>query len=271
MSKMDHNDRKQAIPKDWPMEVIGCPQCKKQLTLQSDFLHCSRCNLSYAVEDGIPTLLSPSLVAALQDGGESVKHYYFKEEHYDWTHDPRGLELAYHRYRKWQTWKQVLDQLKPGGIALDVGCGTGLITSEFRRRFHKVIALDLNRWALCQMDGKPYVVKVQGDGETLPIQSESIDLVVVTEMIEHLEAPAKAAREIFRVCKSGAKVIGSVPSTSNVWNWRRYLSMTCGGGEPFHRNYTKEEIEAIWREAGFTVSAKSACLGLNWLCILEKA
>jgi ubiquinone/menaquinone biosynthesis C-methylase UbiE len=161
--------------------------------------------------------------------------------------------------------------MRPGTVALDVGCGTGLITNEFRRRFQRTIALDLNRWALSRMDGKPFVVKVQGDGESLPIQDESVNLIVATEMIEHLEAPEKTAREIYRVLKKNGRVVGSVPSTNNIWKWRKHLSMTCGGGEPFHRNFTQSQITKLWKDAGFKVIVKRSCLGLNWLWILEKA
>ncbi|MDO8636436.1 MAG: hypothetical protein Q7R34_09385, partial [Dehalococcoidia bacterium] len=82
--------------------------------------------------------------------------------------------------------------------------------------------------------------------------------------------PDKAVTEIFRVCKKGGRVVGSVPSTSHIWRWRRRLSMTCGGGEPFHRNFTWNEISDLWRQAGFRVCIQQSCLGLNWMFILEK-
>jgi ubiquinone/menaquinone biosynthesis C-methylase UbiE/uncharacterized protein YbaR (Trm112 family) len=257
-------------PDVWLLGIVGCPSCKAALIPTGGALHCHSCNLDYAIEAGIPVMLSPDLKEALEAGRSRVKHFYYEEERYDWTRDPQGLELAYHRYRKWETWRQVTRMLQEGAVALDVGCGTGLITYEFRRRSHRVVAVDLNRWALSRMDGKPYIVKIQGDGESLPIQDESVDLVVATEMIEHLEAPEKTAGEIFRVCKRGGRVVGSVPSTSIVWKWRKYLSMTCGGGEPFHRNFNKNEITSLWHDAGFKVKVTRGCLGLNWIWVLEK-
>jgi len=255
----------------WLLDVIGCPQCKSPLTQLGDRLFCHDCQVDYAIEEGIPSLLAPNLSISLENGQEPVKVFYYEIERYDWTRDPRGLELAYHRLRKRETWRQISKITDPSAIALDVGCGTGLITYEFRRRFQRVVALDLNRWALSRMDGKPFVAKVQGDSESLPIQDESVETVVATEVVEHLEAPLKAAHEIFRVLKPGGTVIGSVPSTSNVWKWRKYLSMTCGGGEPFHHNFTEDEIHDLWHTAGFKVSTRPACLGLNWLCVLEKS
>jgi ubiquinone/menaquinone biosynthesis C-methylase UbiE/uncharacterized protein YbaR (Trm112 family) len=254
----------------WYLNVVACPQCKGKLEYTDEFLRCSACKLDFKVDDDIPTLLSTMEYHALNEGKIPVKHYYFAEEHYDWTRDPKALELAYHRYRKWQTWREISKIIKPEHVVLDLGCGTGLITRQFIKRKQKVIALDLNRWALSRMDGKPAIAKIQGDGEVLPIQDESIDVVVITEMIEHLEAPELAALEVYRSCKKGAQVVGSVPSNSIIWKWRKYLSISCGGGEPFHHNYAKEEITALWKNVGFKTSARSGCLGLNWIWILEK-
>jgi ubiquinone/menaquinone biosynthesis C-methylase UbiE/uncharacterized protein YbaR (Trm112 family) len=255
---------------NWCYDVIACPQCKGNLVPDGEILICDNCHLDFVIEDGIPALLPPPVRVALNQGRAPVKHYYFAEEHYDWTRDPKALELAYHRYRKWQTWKKIFKILKPGKIVLDLGCGTGLITSQFIKQKQKVIALDMNRWALARMDGKPTVVKVQGDGEALPIQDNSIDIVVMTEMIEHLEQPEAAAKEVFRVCKPGAKVVGTVPSNSRIWKWRKYLSLTCGGGEPFHHNFNRNEITDLWKRAGFKVNTHLSCMGLNWMWILEK-
>ena len=77
--------------------------------------------------------------------------------------------------------------LQDGDVVLDVGCGTGLITRSFAKRSQRVVAVDLNRWALCQMDGYSYVSKVQGDAECLPVQDGTIDVAIAAEVIEHLE------------------------------------------------------------------------------------
>jgi 2-polyprenyl-3-methyl-5-hydroxy-6-metoxy-1,4-benzoquinol methylase len=97
-----------------------------------------------------------------------------------------------------------------------------------------------------------------------------VDLVIATEVIEHLLNPQKAAREIYRVCKIGATVVGSVPSTSQIWSLRSHLSMTHGGGEPFHSSFTREGIATLWQEAGFNVDVSPCCMGLNWLWTLKK-
>lgn len=253
----------------WLLNVIACPSCKGTLTPVGPSLHCGRCRLSYRVEDGIPSLLPSELNRALLDKQEPVKGYYL-EERYDWTRDPKALELAYHRYRRWETWRQIERTLRPEDTVLDIGCGTGLITAELAKRRQRTVAIDLNRWALSRMDGKPYVNKVQGDAESLPIQGETIDLVIATEMMEHLQAPEKMVLEVLRVCRHGARVIGSVPSTSRIWGLRRQLSLTCPGNEPFHNSYTRSSLAELWRVNGVTMTVTPGCLGLNWIWTVEK-
>lgn len=260
--------QKQAKLREWLLDIVGCPQCKGGLTSLDDKLHCGRCGIDYASADGIPSLLSKSLSTALSEGHEPVKSFY-PQERYDWTRDPKGLEYAYHHYRRWETWKQIETMVKPEDVVLDVGCGTGLITRNFIGRSQSVVAVDMNPWALCQMDGYPYLNKIQGDAESLPIQDSKIDLVIATEVIEHLETPEKAMGEIRRVCRKGARVVGSVPTTHPVWKWRRHLSLTCAGNEPLHNNFDKSAIAGLLPTGGSRLTIKRGCLGLNWIWTLE--
>ena len=265
---MIKHKKQEQIRKDL-LQIIGCPKCKGELTLAGQKLNCHQCQIEYPIEKGIPVLLSPQLRVFLEIGQASVKSYYLGER-YDWTEDPKGLEFLYHRYRRWETWREITKLLRPGSVVLDVGCGTGLITQIFAQHRYKVIAIDLNQWALSRINGKPYVTKVQGDAESLPIQDETVDFMIATEVIEHLEDSDSTARELFRVCTKGGRVVGSVPSTSRVWNMRSHLSLTCMGDEPFHLSFTKSGITTMWQKAGFKVSVKRSCLGLNWLWMLEK-
>ena len=45
----------------------------------------------------------------------------------------------------------------------------------------------------------------------IPLEAESIDKVLCCEVLEHLEEPQKAIKEIYRVLKQGGELILSVP------------------------------------------------------------
>lgn len=68
--------------------------------------------------------------------------------------------------------------------ALDIGCGDGRITNLLARRMHEVTGLDRASAALKLL--KPNVRAMQGTAEALPLSDSSVDLVLATEVIEHL-------------------------------------------------------------------------------------
>ncbi|MEL7563167.1 methyltransferase domain-containing protein [Dehalogenimonas sp. 4OHTPN] len=253
----------------WHLEVFGCPGCKSSLVPMDSVLTCESCGTAYSVLNGIPALISPDTALEMTAGHLPVKEFYLFER-YDWTKDPKGLEYIYHHTRRAETWHYIEKLLPSDGIVLDIGCGTGLITHRLATIRQKAVALDMNLWALNQMNGKPYIVKAQADAEMLPVQDSSVDMVIATEVVEHLENPEATLQEMLRVCRPGGWLVGSVPSTNSIWKMRQHLSMTCAGNEPFHRNFTRNEITDLWHRVGYDGQIHGICFGLNWLWTVQK-
>ena len=55
-----------------------------------------------------------------------------------------------------------------------------------------------------------------GDITELPIESDSFDYVLCTEVLEHVPEPLKAMKELTRICKKGGKIIITAPFTSGI-------------------------------------------------------
>jgi ubiquinone/menaquinone biosynthesis C-methylase UbiE len=96
-----------------------------------------------------------------------------------------------------------LDNLEVKSV-LDVGCGEGFILSEFKNRNigDYLEGFDFSEEAL--NTGKklfPYLSLKKGDIYSMPYENSSFDLVICTEVMEHLEEPDKALDEIVRVSK----------------------------------------------------------------------
>jgi ubiquinone/menaquinone biosynthesis C-methylase UbiE len=173
---------------------------------------------------------------------DKIKAYYIKGEHYDWVTHPRRLEKIHHRLRERETTK-LIKKYNHGSSVLDAGCGTGLITRQLEG---SVLGLDINSWNLQQ--AKKHALNasfVLGDIENLPIKNCTLDLVVCTETLEHLEHPGKAISELHRVLKPGGRLIGSVPHRHLVWKLRKFTLTTCPVSEPFHHNYTLPEVRSL--------------------------
>jgi len=182
-----------------------------------------------------------------------VKHYYQEIERYDWVTEPKYPEKLHHILRRRAVISVINKLIKNKHLTiLDIGCGTGFITS--RLNFDHVNALDMNKWALQRaiIHTSDRVNFIQGDAENLPVASNMFDLVVSTEMLEHLVQPESALDEIYRIMKPGGLFIGTVPAKHIIFKYRKFLTTTCPVSEPFHNNYTIKEFTPLlknFREA----------------------
>ena len=67
---------------------------------------------------------------------------------------------------------------------------------------------------------------LEGSVEALPVEDGSFDLVLCTQVLEHVEDPAQAVRELHRVTSPGGRVLASThgvqvyhPSPADYWRW----------------------------------------------------
>ena len=102
---------------------------------------------------------------------------------------------------------------------LDVGCGDGRLGRAIRANCPKVLihGCDVSTAALTRSEGLDQQYCVDLNCEALPEPTESFDLVIASEVIEHLITPDRVLEELTRVVKQGGHVLLTVP---NVAFWR---------------------------------------------------
>jgi SAM-dependent methyltransferase len=86
---------------------------------------------------------------------------------------------------------------------LDAGCGEGHVTAWLAEGLpgSEVTGLEGRAEALAAFRARnPGLEAVQGDITAAPFPDRSFDLVVCTEVLEHLPEPGDALRELARVC-----------------------------------------------------------------------
>jgi 2-polyprenyl-3-methyl-5-hydroxy-6-metoxy-1,4-benzoquinol methylase len=93
---------------------------------------------------------------------------------------------------------------------LDVGCGNGAICSPIRKMGHNVTCVELAKVAPLTHDCGVQSV-LGGDAENLAFNSESFDLVLASEVVEHLWNPQNFFIEAFRILKPRGYLILSTP------------------------------------------------------------
>lgn len=113
-----------------------------------------------------------------------------------------------------------LSFLKNSNNVLDLGCGVGeyLVSAVDKKRL--VIGADLDKFQLknkiCNF------ISVQCDALHLPFVHNSFDLILFSEVLEHLPHPEKALDEIVRVLKPKGILLLSTPSKKSFYE-KQYL------------------------------------------------
>lgn len=125
---------------------------------------------------------------------------------------------------------------------LDVGCGEGAILHHLNRVFpnlpNDVHALDHDKTELAMAkENLPFANVVKGSIYELPFDNNSKELVICTEVLEHLQEPDKALKELCRV--SSKYLLVSVPREPlwRILNMARLKYLSNFGNTPDHRNH----------------------------------
>lgn len=114
--------------------------------------------------------------------------------------------------------------LAPGDRVLDLGCGAGRHAFECYRRGAQVVALDQNgeeirevaKWfaAMEEAGEAPAgasATAMEGDALNLPFPDDSFDVVIISEVMEHIPDDKGVLAEMVRVLRPGGRIAVTVP------------------------------------------------------------
>ncbi len=95
---------------------------------------------------------------------------------------------------------------------LDVGCGPGLFL-EALSPSNSLVGLDLSIEMLHL--ARRNLTAVRGDGEHLPFEDRSFDIVLAIETLQHLTDPGIFLKELLRVLRQGGELVLSAINESS--------------------------------------------------------
>ena len=151
---------------------------------------------------------------------------------------------------------------------LEVGCGEGYLASHLLKsapRPDRFAACDLAFPRFCA-DVDPMLRFCRGSAGALPFPDRSFDLVLCCEVLEHLEDPEKALKEIARVARKA--VLVSVPREP-VWralNLLRGSYLGALGNTPGHvQHFSRGDL---LRLAGTRLRVVETRSPLPWTVVL---
>jgi 2-polyprenyl-3-methyl-5-hydroxy-6-metoxy-1,4-benzoquinol methylase len=115
----------------------------------------------------------------------------------------------------------VLRHTTSPALIADVGCGDGYATSVASEAStgHRVVGLDWSAEAISRARARGLtLVRAGADGVSLPLKSAVADVVIMSEMIEHLVDTDSVLEEVCRVLKPSGWLLLSTPNLAAWYN-----------------------------------------------------
>ncbi|MGH3861752.1 class I SAM-dependent methyltransferase [Actinokineospora sp.] len=148
-------------------------------------------------------------------------------------------------------------RLEPGGVALDVACGTGGFTRRFGAEVGPsglAVGLDasapmLERAVAATAAGSP-VVYLRADAVRPPLRESVVDAVCCFAALHMFAEPTVALTSFARVLKPGGR-LALLTSARESWEPARTVQ-TAMGWASGQRMFARDEVRDLLTERGFT-------------------
>ncbi len=126
---------------------------------------------------------------------------------------------------------------------LDAGCGSGRNMVELAR-LGSVTGVELSRTSVSLARARLLGEVVEGSVLDMPFDSDSFDLAVSLDVIEHLDKDLEALRELRRVVAPGGFLLVTVPAYEWLWSGHDEINH-------HHRRYTRRSLQRVAEQAGW--------------------
>ena len=196
------------------LPLLACHVCGDTLSESGSELM-SGCGKRYPLKDGIA---------------------YFAEMPGDFEEDGNGPNVPKEAWGAWRThnfeyYAREFKNVPDTAVVLDLGAGPGQF-SDLTDRFKTLISMDFRAFA-------PVNVVADLTGK-LPLRDASLDLVMASNVLEHIPDTKELLAEVKRVLKPGGRFVATIPFMMRVHQ------------KPYDFNrYTNYQLDALLEDASF--------------------
>lgn len=149
-----------------------------------------------------------------------LKRYY--ERH------PVGEALSEDTVFRFKQIRMEINEVKAKSLFLDVGCGKGSLGLFVSKGFQQYIGVDfsLNALKFAQKRRKDNMCYICATASSLPFREDVFQIILCSELLEHIPEYAKVLPECFYMLKSSGKFLITSP---NRYNLNIFLSLFLTG------------------------------------------
>jgi len=185
-----------------------------------------------------------------------INHYKIDAEEFDYFEERTGAtehdERRVHEY--------IISHVdKDNKSILDVGAGSAWVAKHFVTNEVTVTSLDISK---ANVDMAKKIItsnhhsQIVADSFKLPFKNNSYDIVIASEIIEHVIDPQEFVNELFRVVKGKGKLIITTPYKEKL---RYYLCIHCNQKTPVHAH-----IHSFDENILTSICKNDDLLEINW-------
>ncbi|MBN1820655.1 MAG: methyltransferase domain-containing protein [Prolixibacteraceae bacterium] len=206
--------------KNIPFEIIQCPACQSQELVFSEYnIICSGCSAIYHIESGVPVMLvendSVKKESEIHKTFGTIFNYidHYQKDALEYDYFQKQTGAVRHNERRV---REYLTSMVPEnkGLILDVGCGSAWVAEKFCKKNYRVVSFDISlkntTEALKRFPSGNHSAFV-GDVFSLPFKPDSFDIIIASEIIEHVTEPELFIKTLFKVLKPGGTLLITTP------------------------------------------------------------
>lgn len=172
------------------------------------------------------------------DEAYEVKYHLQEEKHW-WFESRRDIIIT------------LLKGTKRNSAILEIGCSGGPLMQGLKELgFENVQGIDISQRAidLCRQREIPDAFVMDGSKPTFG--DRQFDVIIASDVLEHIEDEQIALREWNRILKPGGKLIVFVPAFEILWSKHDEANH-------HYRRYSKSELIPLLERAGFEIDRSS--------------
>ncbi|MFA6233656.1 MAG: class I SAM-dependent methyltransferase [Bacteroidota bacterium] len=184
---------------------------------------------------------------------DHTTHYRRDAEEFDYFVERSGADLDAAR-RLQEAVLHAVPRKSPQFV-LDIGSGSGWVLTALELRDGKssrIVCADLGIASLRKLRNRfPGSMLVAADAERLPFRHDSFDVIVASEVLEHLNNPSCVLRQGLTVLASTGRFIASTPYREKL---RYYLCVHCNKPTPVNahlHSFDEHALTALYQESGY--------------------
>ncbi len=151
----------------------------------------------------------------------------------------------------------IFDDLLPESLEnarmLDLGCGTGWFSKGACERRARVVSLDISPALARIARRRAQTLAISADACRAPFAAGSFDLIISSEMLEHLPEPERGIQEIARLLAPGGIAILTTPNRHWLWLVNAATQLRLRPYEGYENFLGFRELRSLFAKHGLNV------------------